>query len=80
MNAEEINNRIQTENNYYDRSKNRLEQKLLDLKQRHQRIIADLKRQKEQIKSLNKQEKLNIQHKLSKNIFITVNETLNKYI
>jgi hypothetical protein len=69
MNAEEINNRIQTENDCYNRSKNRLEQKLLDLKQRHQRIISDLQRQKQQI----------IKQNTNENVFKLIYEKLEKY-
>ena len=70
MNTEEINNRINTENDSYKRDLNRKQQEIFKLKERHQRIIADLKRQKEQITKQNTNE----------NIFISVNNELEKFL
>lgn len=70
MDTEEINNRINAENDSYKRDLNRKEQDILRLKDRHQRIIADLKRQKEQI----------TKQKTNENIFISVNNELEKFL
>ncbi len=51
MDIESINKQIQAENNSFNRNLNRLQQELLNLKQRHQRRITDLQKQKEQAKS-----------------------------
>lgn len=75
MDTEEINNRINAENDSYKRDLNRKEQDILRLKDRHQRIIADLKRQKEQITKQNIQENIS-----SENIFKSVNEELKKFL
>lgn len=80
MDIESINNQIQAENDSYNRDKDRLERELLNLKQRHQRKISGLKQRKEQVKSLNKQENLAIQHKSSENIFKSINETFKKFL
>ena len=48
MDVETINKQIQTEKDSYKRDKNRLQQELLTLKQRHHRNMEYLKRQKEQ--------------------------------
>ena len=76
MDTESINHQIQTENDSYRRDKDRLQQELFNLRQRHERRISGLKAQKEQVKSLNKQENLTVQHKSSENIFTSVNEAL----
>lgn len=70
MDTEEIKNKINTENDSYNRDLNRKQQDILKLKDRHQRIIADLKRQKEQITKQNTNE----------NIFKSVNEELEKFL
>ncbi len=51
MDIESINKQIQAEKDSYNRDLNRLQQEILNLKQRHQRTIENLKRQKEQEKS-----------------------------
>ncbi len=80
MDIENINKQIQAENDNYNRDLNQLQQEILDLKQRHQRTIENLKRQKEQAKSQNKQQNPNVQYEPSENIFKSVNEELNKFI
>ena len=44
---EDINRRMQQENNSYNRDLNRLQQEILKLKERHQRNMASLKSEKE---------------------------------
>lgn len=80
MDIESINKQIQAENESYNRHLNRLQQEILNLKQSHQRTIENLKRQKEQAKSQNKQQNSNVQYESSENIFKSVNEELNKFI
>ena len=80
MDTESINNQIQAENDSYRRDRDRLQQELFNLRQRHESRISGLKQQKEQIKNLNKQENLVVQHKSSENIFVSVNEALKKFI
>ena len=70
MNIDELNKKIQAENDSYNRKANRLQQELLKLKERHQRIIADLQNQKLQAKMQNTNE----------NYFKDVIDELNKYL
>lgn len=58
MDIESINKQIQTEKDSYNRDKNRLQQKLLTLKQRHHRNMEYLKRQKEQATNQNTNESI----------------------
>ncbi|MGN0030633.1 MAG: hypothetical protein ACI37Q_01605 [Candidatus Gastranaerophilaceae bacterium] len=58
MDIESINKQIQTEKDSYNRDKNRLQQKLLTLKQRHQRRLSDLQKQKEQATNQNTNESI----------------------
>lgn len=58
MDIESINKQIQTEKDSYNRDKNRLQQELLTLKQRHHRNMEYLKRQKEQATSQNTNESI----------------------
>ena len=58
MDIENINKQIQTEKDSYNRDKNRLQQELLTLKQRHHRNMEYLKRQKEQATSQNTNESI----------------------
>ena len=53
MDIESINKQIQTEKDSYNRAKNRLQQKLLTLKQRHQRNMEYLQTQKLNAKQKN---------------------------
>ena len=48
MNAEEINKKIQTEKDSFNRNLNRLQKQIFELKQRHQRTMEYWQRQKEQ--------------------------------
>lgn len=80
MDTESINNQIQAENDSYRRDRDRLQQELFNLRQRHERRISGLKAQKEQAKNLNKKENLTVQHKSSEKIFISVNEALKNFI
>jgi len=50
MNAEEINKKIQTEKDSFNRNLNRLQKQIFELKQRHQRTMEYWQRQKEQTK------------------------------
>ena len=50
MNAEEINKKIQTEKDSFNRKLNRLQKQIFELKQRHQRTMEYWQRQKEQAK------------------------------
>ncbi len=50
MNTEEINKKIQTEKDSFNRNLNRLQKQIFELKQRHQRTMEYLQRQKEQEK------------------------------
>lgn len=50
MNAEEINKKIQTEKDSFNRKLNRLQKQIFELKQRHQRTMEYWQRQKEQTK------------------------------
>ena len=68
MDKQEIQNKIQAENDSYNRHLKRLQQKTLDLKTRHQRIITDLQ------KLLAKQQNIN------ENIIKTVNAELEKFL
>ena len=54
MNIEEINKKMQTEKDSYNRDKNRLQQELSKLKDRHLRRLSDLQKQKEQANSIDK--------------------------
>ena len=46
MNAEEINKKIQTEKDSFNRNLNRLQKQIFELKQRHQRTMEYWQRQK----------------------------------
>lgn len=70
MDIENINKQIQTENDSYNRDKNRLQQKLLTLKQRHHRNMEYLKRQKEQATSQNTNE----------SIYLALNNRLKEFL
>ena len=48
MNAEEINKKMQTEKDSFNRNLNRLQKQIFELKQRHQRTMEYWQRQKEQ--------------------------------
>lgn len=48
MNAEEINKKIQTEKDSFNRNLNHLQKQIFELKQRHQRTMEYWQRQKEQ--------------------------------
>jgi len=50
MNAEEINKKMQTEKDSFNRNLNRLQKQIFELKQRHQRTMEYWQRQKEQTK------------------------------
>lgn len=50
MNAEEINKKMQTEKDSFNRNLNRLQKQILELKQRHQSTMEYWQRQKEQTK------------------------------
>ena len=54
MNTEEISKKMQTEKDSYNRDKNRLQQELSKLKDRHLRRLSDLQKLKEQANSINK--------------------------
>ena len=54
MNTEEINKKMQTEKDSYNRDKNRLQQELSKLKDRHLRRLSDLQKLKEQANNINK--------------------------
>lgn len=54
MDVETINKQIQTEKDSYNRDKNRLQQELSKLKDRHLRRLSDLQKQKEQANSIDK--------------------------
>ena len=54
MDVETINKQIQTEKDSYNRDKNRLQQELSKLKDRHLRRLSDLQQQKEQANNINK--------------------------
>ncbi len=69
MDIESINKQIQAENENYNRDKNRLQQEMLNLKQRHQRRITDLQKQKEQARKQNTYE----------SIFIALNNELQNF-
>lgn len=69
MDIESINKQIQIEKDSYNRDLNRLQQEILNLKQRHQRIISDLQRQKQQI----------IKQNTNENVFKLIYEKLEKY-
>lgn len=70
MDVENINKQIQTEKDSYNRAKNRLQQKLLTLKQRHHRNMEYLKRQKEQAAKRNANE----------SIYIVINNELKNFL
>ena len=70
MDVENINKQIQTEKDSYNRDKNRLQQKLLTLKQRHHRNMEYLKRQKEQAAKRNANE----------SIYIVINNELKNFL
>lgn len=48
MNAEEINKKMQTEKDSFNRNLNRLQKQIFELKQRHHRTMEYWQRQKEQ--------------------------------
>lgn len=48
MNTEEINKKMQTEKDSFNRNLNRLQKQIFELKQRHQRTMEYWQRQKEQ--------------------------------
>ena len=50
MNTEEINKKIQTEKDSFNRNLNRLQKQIFELKQHHQRTMEYWQRQKEQTK------------------------------
>lgn len=77
MNIEEINNKIQTENDSYNRDLNRLQQQIQKLKQRHQRTMAYWQNKKAQEQKHYKQEccKCNLAKQIAK-----LNEELKKYL
>ena len=75
MDIESINKQIQTEKDSYNRDKNRLQQELLTLKQRHHRNMEYLKRQKEQATNKNKYDQVK-QFNSSESIFKTVGKRL----
>lgn len=50
MNTEDINKKIQTEKDSFNRNLNRLQKQIFALKQRHQRTMEYWHRQKEQTK------------------------------
>lgn len=79
MDIESINKQIQTEKDSYNRDKNRLQQELLTLKQRHHRNMEYLKRQKEQATNKNKYEQVK-QFNSSESIFKTVGKRLNELL
>ena len=79
MDVETINKQIQTEKDSYNRDKNRLQQELLTLKQRHHRNMEYLKRQKEQATNKNKYEQVK-QFNSSESIFKTVGKRLNELL
>ena len=54
MDVETINKQIQTEKDSYNRDKNRLQQELSKLKDRHLRRLSDLQKLKEQANSIDK--------------------------
>ena len=54
MDIESINKQIQTEKDSYNRDKNRLQQELSKLKDRHLRRLSDLQKLKEQANNINK--------------------------
>ena len=70
MDIESINKQIQTEKDSYNRAKNRLQQKLLTLKQRHHRNMEYLKRQKEQAAKRN----------VNESIYIVINNELKNFL
>lgn len=70
MNAEEINKKIQTEKDSFNRNLNRKQQEILNLKRRHLRIISDLNKQKQQATKQNTNE----------SIFVTLNNELEKFL
>ncbi len=53
MNVEEINKKMQTEKDSFNRNLNRLQKQIFALKQRHQRTMEYWQRQKEQITNEN---------------------------
>ena len=79
MDVENINKQIQAEKDSYNRDKNRLQQELLTLKQRHHRNMEYLKRQKEQVANKNKYEQVK-QFNSSESIFKTVGKRLNELL
>lgn len=54
-NLEDINRRIQQENDSYNRDLNRLQQEILKLKERHQRTMESLRAEKERARQSNQQ-------------------------
>lgn len=54
MDIESINKQMQTEKDSYNRDKNRLQQELSKLKDRHLRRLSDLQKLKEQANNINK--------------------------
>lgn len=60
MNTEEINKKIQTEKDSFNRNLKRLQKQIFALKQRHQRTIEYWQRQKVLISKTKQNETLNI--------------------
>ena len=60
MNVEEINQKIQTEKDSFNRNLNRLQKQIFELKQRHQRTMEYWQRQKVLISKTKQNETLNI--------------------
>lgn len=58
MNAEEINKKIQTEKDSFNRNLNRLQKQIFELKQRHQSTMDYWQRQKEQTTKQNTNENI----------------------
>ena len=77
---DDINRQIQQEKESYSRNLNRLQQEILNLKQRHQRRISDLQNQKQQAISQIKHECLGNQYKLLEYDFIHINRDLKKFL
>ena len=60
MNPEEINKKMQTEKDSFNRNLNRLQKQIFELKQRHQRTMEYWQRQKVLISKTKQNETLNI--------------------
>lgn len=70
MDIESINKQIQTEKDSYNRDKNRLQQELSKLKDRHLRRLSDLQQQKEQA----------INQKTNESIYLALNNRLKIFL